>query len=156
MCDNGDKSLEFLGMVRRQLPYLFDLYGFEPELRIDDRNAEFRLVVLRSDQCKIRFYMWQDVPEISLGTLNAPARESTSNNSGTADWQDVNLVLGFLKRLHPELRPEIIKQKSGSTAEETLAWYSARLRPYCDLAFAAFAHAASPDWWQAYNAFKQS
>jgi hypothetical protein len=144
---------EFRWLVRKYFGYLFDTYGFVVEVSKEERDGEYRLVVLSSSQCKIRFYLWQDVPEVAFGGKNANAE----NGGGKADgkeWFDINTILRFLMDAEPERQAQVPVAKS-SQPEDVLARYALQLKPYAEEVIRAFSPEPPAGWWQQFEAYRQ-
>lgn len=106
--------------VRKYFAYLFDDYDFDVISDTHFQNFGNWVVVLRSNDCRIRFF--QDRGEVSVAV--GPLWSSPGWQAGP--WFDLTVITAFLTQ-----GKSTVEYESGKTGRQ-LKRLANILRPYCD------------------------
>ena|ERR1700733_10934539 len=135
-------SQEFLNAIEAQFGFLFELFGFVVKVSTEARQGEYRLVVLQSDQCLIKFRLERGTPEYFFGTA-----EAASDWASEKDWYNGDAICAYLFRRSPQLTVPWPKDDRKWNTDDILHVFAARLKPVVDEIIAAFASGLTVDWW---------
>jgi hypothetical protein len=144
---SGRFCQEFLTKIKLNFKFLFERYGFVPKVCSEERMGEYRLVILGSSQCQIKFRFERGAPEYFFGTLDAaPVWEDKPG------WYDGDAIVAYLFKKKPEVATPWPTEKREWSTEDTLKMFSARLEPVAGDIISAFAANLNMDWWRSYQA----
>jgi hypothetical protein len=118
----GDKMThpKVVDQIRKYFDYLFDANGFEVISETYFQSFGNWVVVLQSDDCRIRFL--QDRGEVSIAV--GPVWSPPSWNAGP--WFDLSIVIAFLTP-----KKEILERRLGNT-DQQIEYLADTFRTYCD------------------------
>jgi len=128
----------FIENAEKYFPYLFGRFGFAAIYGEYARQFFGNcLIVLESDQCRVRIELERSWISIDIGPLAAPLGWL---NDAESRWFDLPILLSFLEQ--KTIRPGSLYQLPEDIQEyyASIDWQLARLsgilRPYCDRLFA--------------------
>lgn len=126
----SEEYAEFLEQIRRHFVYLFDPYGFEM-VHCERPEPGRHLIILESDDCRIRFIqnLWD--LEMAIGPRSAPIRWSDSVEEARY-WYSVTEVSNFLENNHYVDIEELLQDRPFLTADQKLAKLSGEVKPLID------------------------
>lgn len=109
-----------MDQIRKYFDYLFDANGFEVISESYFQSFGNWVVVLQSDDCRIRFL--QDREEVSIAV--GPVWSPPGWNAGP--WFDLSIVIAFLTR-----EKEILERRLGNT-DQQIEYLADTFRSYLD------------------------
>lgn len=121
---------EFLEQIRRHFIYLFDSYGFEM-VHCERPEPGRHLIILESDDCRIRFIqnLWDQ--EMAVGPRSAPISWSDSVEE-VRYWYSVMEISNFLENKEYVDIEELLQDRPFLTADQKIAYLSREVKPLID------------------------
>lgn len=144
---------EFLELIRLHLSYLFEQFGFSVVHWDESRGGlgeECCLVVLQSDECRIKVYKSQGEVNLQFGTLSAPM-DWKDHAQGIRQWYYIRGLLSFLRK-EPLNISELFEKTHGfKTDAQQLAELSRELQPVCEEVIHLFREDTFEQWQDEYK-----
>ena len=126
----SDSCGEVLDEVKRALDYLFDDFGFEVMAVRPEPGGDRCLIVLSSDQCRIRVCFNRGDLEVAVGAASATI--SWENKiAGVTHWYYLRGVLDFVRNAESPTLDALRKPIPFLTLEQKLARAAIDLKPDC-------------------------
>ncbi len=147
------ECVEFLKEVKRHFAYLFDQYGFVVVHCEDAPGGGRHLIVLESEDCRIRFIQNRWDIYVEVGTKASPIGWQDVVE-GTKYWYDIGGVLNFLEReaLHID---KLLQEQPFLNVEQQLKELARRLRPACEQLIALCRQDVFEGWQHDYHKFQR-
>ena len=138
--------------VQQHFAFLFSQFGFRLLHCEAAGQGEHCLIVLESEQARIKFEVEQGTPVVYFGTLDSPVGWAIQVD-GVQVWYALNSLLNFAERKQVEVAPKSSGEPE-ATADDLLAQEAARLQPHAAELVAAFAPNRPAGWWREYEAYR--
>lgn len=127
---HSDTCSEVLGEVTHALDYLFDDFGFEV-LAVQPGSGGGRcLIVLSSEQCRLRVIFNRGDLEVAVGAVSAPVSWE-DKIAGVTEWYYLRGVLNYVRNIEPPNLDDLLKEVPFLILEQKLAKVAIDLKPDC-------------------------
>jgi|GEM_PF-1049863 len=149
------ECVDFLKQIKHYFSYLFYLYGFEVVHSESAKSGENCLIVLQSNNCRIKFYRTQGEVNLLFGTLLAQIGWENVVD-GVRHWYYARSVMDFIEKKLLDVK-ELLQRIGGTvrTEDQQMAELSPRLKPLCNLVIQFFKEDTFEQRCQEYEKFEQ-
>lgn len=148
---------EFSKLVRLHFGYLFEQFGFSVVHWDEARGAlgeECCLIILQSEDCRIKIYKSQGEVNLQFGTLSAPM-DWTDQVEGTRQWYYLRGILSFLRKESLSISELFQKTQGFETDDQQLAELSRELQPVCEQVIGLFREDVFERWREQYEQWQE-
>jgi len=147
----------FSNQVKSHFAYLFDQFNFSvvyQDEAIDSLGTESCLIVLESEECRIKIYRSHGEVNVQFGTLSAPLSWQ-DHDSDTGQWYYLRGLLSFLRNEKFNIDILLKRKPSWKTDEQQMAELSRELKPVCLQIISLFQEDNYPQWKMLYDQYQE-
>lgn len=148
---------EFLELVKLHLSYLFERFGFSVVHWDEARGGlgeECCLIILQSEECRIKVYRSQGEVNLQFGTLSAPM-DWKDHEQGIRQWYYIRDILSFLRKKPLNISELFEKTQGFETDAQQLAELSRELQPVCEEVINLFRTDTFGKWQDEYKQWRE-
>ncbi|MCS6906699.1 MAG: hypothetical protein RML93_02300, partial [Anaerolineales bacterium] len=148
---------EFLELIKLHLSYLFEQFGFAVvhwDKTLGSFGEECCLIVLQSEDCRVKLYKSQGEVNLQFGPLSAPM-DWRDQTQGVRQWYYIRDILSFLRKEPLDINKLFEKMQSFETDDQQLAELSRDLQPVCERVINLFRKGIFEQWQDEYKQWRE-
>jgi len=145
---------EFLEQITSHFWYLFEQCGFQMIHCDEAKSGEYCLVILQSEDCRVKIYRSQGEVNLQFGTLSALVGWEDMAE-GVRQWYYIRGIVNFLRREPLDIGSLLQESRQFKTDDQQLSELSRELQPICDQVIGLFRKDVFEQWQEQYERFEE-